>query len=90
MLLIFIVYLSLYIHLQAWCDDKEKSPDGPLVYDTKLAFFLEDHVMKRGRKLKKKDDGTPIPLGRESVLQYVKAIKDIWISQHEAGFNNYP
>ncbi|OBZ80264.1 hypothetical protein A0J61_11687 [Choanephora cucurbitarum] len=63
-----------------WCKDLDKFPDGPLVYDTKLAFFLEDHVMRRGRKLKKKDDRSRILLDRESILQNLKAIKNIWVS----------
>ena len=60
------------------------------MYDEKLALFLKTFVMTRGKNKQKKSDGTPVPLGRESILQYVKAIKDIWVSQHEAGYNTHP
>ncbi|CEI94485.1 hypothetical protein RMCBS344292_08695 [Rhizopus microsporus] len=43
--------------------------------------------MKRGRKLRRNADGTPIALGRESVLAYVKAIADMYSKQKTLGLN---
>ncbi|KAI9265891.1 hypothetical protein EDC94DRAFT_692966 [Helicostylum pulchrum] len=37
--------------------------------------------MARGNKFKKNEDGTPIPLGDESILVYDKAVKDLY-SRH--------
>ena len=45
--------------------------------------------MNRGRKLRRSPDGTPIALGRESVLAYVKAIVDIYSKQKALGLNPY-
>ena len=43
--------------------------------------------MNRGRKLRRSPNGTPIALGRESVLAYVKAIADIYSKQKALGLN---
>ncbi|ORE19343.1 hypothetical protein BCV71DRAFT_102549 [Rhizopus microsporus] len=43
--------------------------------------------MKRDRKIRRNPDGTPIALGRESVLAYVKAITDIYSKQKALGLN---
>ncbi|EIE88996.1 hypothetical protein RO3G_13707 [Rhizopus delemar RA 99-880] len=72
-----------------WCANKEKVADGTIVYDAKLAFFLKDYVLTRGNKFKKNADGSPAPLGRESVLAYVKAVVDLYHQQVEAGFNKH-
>lgn len=45
--------------------------------------------MTRGNKFKKNADGSPAPLGRESVLAYVKAVVDLYHQQVEAGFNKH-
>ncbi|CEG73294.1 hypothetical protein RMATCC62417_08705 [Rhizopus microsporus] len=60
-----------------WCLE-QRFGDGEIVTDQKLSYFLAEYVMKRGRKLRRNPDGTPIALGRESVLAYVKAIADIY------------
>ncbi|ORE12296.1 hypothetical protein BCV71DRAFT_282301 [Rhizopus microsporus] len=39
--------------------------DGEIVTGPKLGYFLAEYVMKRGRKLRRSPDGTPIILGRE-------------------------
>ncbi|KAG1555462.1 hypothetical protein G6F50_012845 [Rhizopus delemar] len=72
-----------------WCANKEKAADGAIVYDAKLAFFLKDYALTRGNKFKKNADGSPAPLGRESVLAYVKAVVDLYHQQVEAGFNKH-
>ncbi|KAG1169346.1 hypothetical protein G6F70_008498 [Rhizopus microsporus] len=57
--------------------------------ELKLGYFLPEYVMNRGRKLRRSPDGTPIALGRESVLAYVKAIVDIYSKQKALGLNPY-
>ena len=43
--------------------------------------------MKWGWKLKRNPDGTPIALGRGSILAYVKAIADMYSKQKALGLN---
>ncbi|CEG84815.1 hypothetical protein RMATCC62417_18567 [Rhizopus microsporus] len=43
--------------------------------------------MKQGRKFRRNPDDTPIALGRESVLAYVKAIADMYSKQKALGLN---
>ncbi|CEJ05410.1 hypothetical protein RMCBS344292_19352 [Rhizopus microsporus] len=62
---------------EKWCLE-QRFGAGEIVTDQKLSYFLAEYVMKRGRKLRRNPDGTPIALGRESVLAYVKAIADIY------------
>ncbi|CEG75365.1 hypothetical protein RMATCC62417_10421 [Rhizopus microsporus] len=69
-----------------WCLE-QRFGDGEIVTDQKLSYFLAEYVMKRGRKLRRNPDGTPIALGRESVLAYVKAIADIYSKQKALGLN---
>ena len=45
--------------------------------------------MNRGRKLRRSPNGTPIALGRESVLAYVKAIAGIYSKQKALGLNSH-
>lgn len=45
--------------------------------------------MIRGKNKQKKSDGTPVPLGRESILAYIKAVVDLYNQQKELGFNNH-
>lgn len=62
-----------------------------IVTDEKLSYFLREFVVKRGRKYKKGQDGDRVvPLGRESILAYVKAAMDLYNSQHSLGINNNP
>ncbi|KAI8883165.1 hypothetical protein K501DRAFT_130705, partial [Backusella circina FSU 941] len=42
-----------------WCSEKGFS-DGEIVNDSKLSFFLDDFVSKRGRKFRKNEDGSAI------------------------------
>lgn len=48
---------------------------------------MDDFVTTRGRKLRKNADGTAIPLGKESVLSYVKAVSDLCTTQKALGWN---
>lgn len=48
---------------------------------------MDDFVTTRGRKLRKNADGTAIPLGKESVLSYVKAVSDLCTTQKALGSN---
>jgi hypothetical protein len=62
-----------------------------IVTDEKLSYFLREFVVKRGRKYKKGQDGDRVvPLGRKSILAYVKAAMDLYNSQHSLGINNNP
>ncbi|KAG1487982.1 hypothetical protein G6F54_012331 [Rhizopus delemar] len=72
-----------------WRANKEKVTDSAIVYDAKLAFFLKDYVLTCGNKFKKNADISPAPLGRKSVLTYVKAVVDLYHQQVEAGFNKH-
>ncbi|CEG69734.1 hypothetical protein RMATCC62417_05756 [Rhizopus microsporus] len=69
-----------------WCFE-QRFGDGEIVTDEKLSYSLAEYVMKRGRKLRRNADGTPIALGRESVLAYVKAIADMYSKQKTLGLN---
>ncbi|CEG73463.1 hypothetical protein RMATCC62417_08842 [Rhizopus microsporus] len=66
---------------EEWKCLEQRFSDGKIVTDQKLSYFLAEYVMKRGRKLRRSPDGTPIALGRESVLVYVKAIADMYSNQ---------
>ncbi|KAG1019586.1 hypothetical protein G6F43_014354 [Rhizopus delemar] len=46
-----------------------------------------EYVSKRGSKYRRNDDGTPVALGRESILAYVKAISDMCNRQKALGWN---
>ena len=59
------------------------------MYDEKLALFLKTFVMTRGKNKQKQSDGTPVPLGRESNLAYIKAVVYLYNQQKELGFNNH-
>ncbi|KAG2233477.1 hypothetical protein INT48_003183 [Thamnidium elegans] len=73
-----------------WCTE-QKFLDGSIVIDEKLSYFLREFVVKRSRKYKKnKDDASIIPLGRESIIGYVKAVMDLYNSRHSFGTNNNP
>ncbi|CEG71291.1 hypothetical protein RMATCC62417_07046 [Rhizopus microsporus] len=69
-----------------WCLEQRFS-DGEIVTDQKLSYFLAEYAMKRGRKLRRNPDGTPIALGRQSVLAYVKTIADMYSKQKALGLN---
>ena len=47
---------------------KKKTTEGVIVYDERLAFFIKDDVLTCGNKFKKNANGSPTPLGIESVL----------------------
>lgn len=65
----------------------DNKSNGECVTDAKLSFFLDDFVTTRGCKLKKNADGTAIPLGKESVLSYVKAVSDLYTIQKALCWN---
>ena len=44
--------------------------------------------MTRGRKKQRDSDGSPIPLGRESILAYVKAVSDLYNVQKALNINS--
>ncbi|KAI9245470.1 hypothetical protein EDC94DRAFT_590427 [Helicostylum pulchrum] len=56
----------------------KKFDDGIIVTDEKLCFFLTDFVMTRVKKYKKNGDETSFPLGDESILVYVEAVKGLY------------
>ncbi|CEJ01408.1 hypothetical protein RMCBS344292_15435 [Rhizopus microsporus] len=80
------MYYTKQEEWKKWCLE-QRSSDGELITDQKLSYFLAEYVMKQGRKLRRNPDGTPIALGRESVLAYVKAIADIYSKQKALGLN---
>lgn len=55
----------------------------------KLSYFLQEYVLKRGKNKKRNADGTPVPLGRESILAYVKACGDLHNAQRSLNLNPY-
>ncbi|EIE85804.1 hypothetical protein RO3G_10514 [Rhizopus delemar RA 99-880] len=71
---------------KAWCRE-QGFEDWYTVSDKKLSFFLMEYVSKRGSKYRRNDDGTPVALGRESILAYVKAISDMCNTQKALGWN---
>lgn len=73
--------------LKEWCRQKGFG-DGEIVNDSKLSYFLYDFVTKSGRKLSRNEDGSAIPLERESILGYVKAISDLCNTQRALGTNS--
>ncbi|CAO3692404.1 unnamed protein product [Rhizopus microsporus] len=79
-------YSAKQEELKKWCLE-QRFGDGEIVTDQKLGYFLPEYVMNRGRKLRRSPNGTPIALGRESVLAYVKAIADIYSKQKALGLN---
>jgi hypothetical protein len=52
-----------------------------LVTEGKLVTFLSNYIIPQGHKTKKNPDGTPVSLGRESILSYVKAVCDLYSEQ---------
>ena len=58
------------------------------MYDEKLTLFLKTFVMTRGKNKQKKSDGTPVPLGHESILAYIKAVVDLY-SQMKKKIGNW-
>ena len=48
---------------------------------------MDNFVTTRARKLRKNADGTAIPLGKESVLSYVKAVSDLCTTQKALDWN---
>lgn len=44
--------------------------------------------MARGRKKQRAEDGSPIPLGKESILAYVKAVSDLYNTQKALKINS--
>ncbi|EIE89012.1 hypothetical protein RO3G_13723 [Rhizopus delemar RA 99-880] len=71
---------------KVWCRE-QGFEDGYTVSDKKLSFFLMEYVSKRGSKYRRNDDDTPVALGRESILAYVKAISDMCNTQKALGWN---
>ncbi|KAG1049061.1 hypothetical protein G6F43_008591 [Rhizopus delemar] len=71
---------------KVWCRE-QGFEDGYTVSDKKLSFFLMEYVSKRGSKYRRNDDGTPVALGRESILAYVKAISDMYNKQKALEWN---
>lgn len=53
--------------------------------DGKLSFHLGEVICKRGLKKRKNEDGTSIPLGKEFILSYVKAMADLLNTQKALG-----
>lgn len=52
-----------------------------MVSDDKLSFFLTDYVDKTGNKHRRNFDGSPAPLSKESINQYVKAVAALGTAQ---------
>ncbi|KAG1634730.1 hypothetical protein G6F44_010014 [Rhizopus delemar] len=71
---------------KVWCRD-QGFEDGYTVSDRKLSFFLMEYVSKRRSKYRRNNDGTPVALGRESILAYVKAISDMCNTQKALEWN---
>jgi hypothetical protein len=73
-------------------------PDGELVTEHKLVWFLKEEVLSRevrsGRYKKPRttEEGEPIirTLGKSSVQSYVSAIIDLWSHQKSRGINPNP
>ncbi|OAD78032.1 hypothetical protein PHYBLDRAFT_141892 [Phycomyces blakesleeanus NRRL 1555(-)] len=55
--------------------------------NTSKAYAAKQEEWRRGCKLKRAEDGSPIPLGRESILAYVKAVSDICSKKKALGWN---
>ncbi|KAG1035365.1 hypothetical protein G6F43_013241 [Rhizopus delemar] len=71
---------------KVWCRE-QGFEDGYNVSDKKLSFFLMEYVSKGDSKYRRNDDGTPVALGRESILAYVKSISDMCNTQKALGWN---
>ncbi|OAD68712.1 hypothetical protein PHYBLDRAFT_150305 [Phycomyces blakesleeanus NRRL 1555(-)] len=72
---------------EEWRCLKKEFGDNELVNDQKLSSFMIDYVMNRGRKLKRDDNNSLIPLGKGSIAAYVKAVADICSKQKALGLN---
>ncbi|KAG1467769.1 hypothetical protein G6F56_004227 [Rhizopus delemar] len=53
------------------------------------SWFLNDYVIPRGRKNKKKDDERKYELGKEPILSYVKEIAILYNEQSALGINKH-
>ncbi|KAL3258479.1 hypothetical protein ABHI18_006016 [Aspergillus niger] len=73
-------------------------PDGELVTEHKLVWFLKEEVLSREvrscryKKHRTTEEGEPIirTLGKSSVQSYVSAIIDLWSYQKSSGINPNP
>ncbi|OJZ79825.1 hypothetical protein ASPFODRAFT_148575, partial [Aspergillus luchuensis CBS 106.47] len=73
-------------------------PDGELVTEHKLDWFLKEEVLSREvrscryKKHRTTEEGEPIirTLGKSSVQSYVSAIIDLWSYQKSSGINPNP
>ncbi|CAO3702411.1 unnamed protein product [Rhizopus stolonifer] len=53
-------------------------------------FFLKTEVIPNGKKKQKTNNGIVVPLGKESILAYVKAMTDLYQSQVALRLNKNP
>ncbi|CDH60231.1 predicted protein [Lichtheimia corymbifera JMRC:FSU:9682] len=51
---------------------------------------MNDFVVPRGHQKKSQPDGSPYPLGTESIEQYIKAVVDLYQSQKSQEVNQHP
>ncbi|KAJ5110851.1 short-chain dehydrogenase [Penicillium argentinense] len=83
--------------LQSFCK-KQGFPDGELVTEKKLVYFLDTEVLNRPlrssqyKKDRTRPDGSKVEqtLGSNSITQYINAIVDLWKFQKSIGTNSFP
>jgi len=71
-----------------WAKMKGYSPPET-VYEEKLLCFLNEAVLGRESRNKKRSDSQPKRIGKPTIVQYVTAITSLWKFQREQKINNH-
>ena len=71
-----------------WAKMKGYSPPET-VYEEKLLCFLNEAVLGRESRNKKRSDSQPKRIGKATIVQYVTAITSLWKFQREQKINNH-
>ncbi|POM58877.1 Short-chain dehydrogenase [Phytophthora palmivora] len=80
---------NMQAEFKQWCAAKNND-DGCLVYEGKLVTFLKTHIIPRGNKRQKDQNGKGRPLSIASVEAYAKAVIDLYKLQQTLKTNSHP
>jgi hypothetical protein len=83
-------YSARHLEFQQWCSEK-MFVDGFVVTGDKLHLFLEEKVIGRIHRKRRRNFSDPVrKVGKSTVFGYATAMVDLWRQQKAMGMNTHP